>query len=151
MTDLVSDDALIARVIDPAAILSRDEALSRPSPVPAVGGVYGWWFRTVPSAIDTSKCLTRDGLTLLYVGISPTAPPMNGRPASSQNLQIRIQTHFAGNAEGSTLRRTLGCLLARDLGIQLRRVGLGDSVHFPCGQTAIVSLDGGQRVRELGA
>jgi hypothetical protein len=30
---------------------------------------------------------------------------------------------YAGNAGGSTLRKTLGCLLAGQLGIQLRRVG----------------------------
>lgn len=33
--------------------------------------------------------------------------------------------HYAGNAEGSTLRKTIGCLLAGQLGIQLRRLGSG--------------------------
>ena len=37
----------------------------------------------------------------------------------------RFQTHHAGNAEGSTLRKTLGCLLGGELGIALRRVGSG--------------------------
>lgn len=124
----------INRFLDPDRITTRDEVMTRPTPVPALGGVYGWWFRSLPAPIDTSKCLTRDGLTLLYVGISPTAPPANGRLASSQNLRIRIQTHFAGNAEGSTLRRTLGCLLATDLGIQLRRVGSGTRFTFLGGE-----------------
>jgi hypothetical protein len=39
-------------------------------------------------------------------------------------LRQRLRTHYAGNAEGSTLRKTLGCLPADELGIQLRRVGL---------------------------
>ncbi|WP_420481527.1 GIY-YIG nuclease family protein [Actinopolymorpha pittospori] len=36
---------------------------------------------------------------------------------SSQNLRTRVCYHFRGNAEGSTLRLTLGCLL----GLELRR------------------------------
>ena len=34
------------------------------------------------------------------------------------------------NAEGSTLRRTLGCLLSDQLGIKLRRVGSGSRYTF---------------------
>ena len=34
-----------------------------------------------------------------------------------------------GNAEGSTLRLTLGCLLAGELGLQLRRVGTRADLH----------------------
>jgi hypothetical protein len=34
-----------------------------------------------------------------------------------------IVTHYAGSAEVSTQRKTLGCLLAAELGIRLRRVG----------------------------
>jgi hypothetical protein len=35
-----------------------------------------------------------------------------------------------GNAEGSTLRLTLGCLLQEKLGIELRRVGSGSRMTF---------------------
>jgi hypothetical protein len=38
-------------------------------------------------------------------------------------------TNF-GNAAGSTLRRTLGCLLSEQLGIQLRKVGSGGRYTF---------------------
>jgi hypothetical protein len=41
------------------------------------------------------------------------------RPASGRGIRY----HYTGNASGSTLRLTLGCLLAERLGIQLRRVG----------------------------
>jgi hypothetical protein len=71
-----------------------------------------------------------DGLTLLYVGIAPKAPPRNGRPASKTTLHQRISYHLTGNAEGSTLRLTLGCLLAERLGIQLRRIGSGKTKTF---------------------
>jgi hypothetical protein len=59
----------------------------------------------------------------LYVGISPSPPPANGRPPSRQNLRKRLRQHYARTAAASTLRRTLGCLLAGDLGLQLRHVG----------------------------
>jgi hypothetical protein len=48
---------------------------------------------------------------------------MNGKPPSSRSLPQRIRYHFTGNAEGSTLRKTLGVLLADELWIELRRVG----------------------------
>jgi hypothetical protein len=67
---------------------------------------------------------------LLYTGISPTRPPTNGKPPSSQNLCQRVKYHYCGNAEGSTLRKTLGILLSSDLGIELRRVGSGKRRTF---------------------
>jgi len=117
-----------------AHIRSRSEVLAVPSPVPAGAGAYGWWFRELPSDIDIRGCVTRDGLTLLYAGISPKKPPTNGRGPSRQTLRSRIKTHYTGNAEGSTLRRSLGCLLATRLGLALRRYGSGTRLHFGAGE-----------------
>ena len=39
-----------------------------------------------------------------------------------------------GNAEGSTLRLTLGCLLSDELGLKLRRVGSGNRLTFYDGE-----------------
>lgn len=97
--------------------------MTRPSPVPRVAGVYAWYFDEVPTGIDASECHWSDGKALLYVGISPSAPPNNGGPPSRSQLNRRLRTHFGGNATGSTLRLTLGCLLSEELGIELRRVG----------------------------
>jgi hypothetical protein len=44
-----------------------------------------------------------------------------------------------GNAEGSTLRLSLGCILAEQLGIQLRRVGSGRTLTFSSGGEAKIS------------
>src|SRR5215213_2149159 len=83
-----------------------------------------------PGARPPPGCHVHQGCTLLYVGISPKAPPQNGTPPSRSTLRQRLRTHYAGNAEGSTLRRTLGCLLGEELGIQLRRVGSGTRYTF---------------------
>jgi hypothetical protein len=100
------DYALLSR---PPRLYSRREVLIRPYPVPARPGVYAWYFREVPPSVR----------------ISPSKPPSNGKSPSRQSLARRVRYHFAGNAEGSTLRLTLGCLLGDQLGIRLTRVGSG--------------------------
>ncbi|MCA9000466.1 MAG: hypothetical protein KDB61_00990, partial [Planctomycetes bacterium] len=64
------------------------------------------------------------------VGISPSKPPKNGGKPSKNNLRKRIRGHMRGNASNSTLRLSLGCLLGDSLGIQLRRVGKTERIHF---------------------
>src|SRR5258706_7480354 len=123
----------IALFIRPRRIFSRQEILARPSPVPAKDGVYGWWFRRLPPLVDPGSCCQHGGLTLLYFGISPDRP-RSGRAPSSENLRKRLRCHYTGNAEGSTLRKSLGCLLADELGIQLRRVGSGMRKTFTEGE-----------------
>lgn len=125
---------VLAEFARPKRLWSRAEVLQRPCPVPARPGVYGWYFKPLPYPIDTSRCVTHGELALLYVGIAPKAPPGNGRTASRQTLRSRIRYHYRGNAAGSTLRLTLGCLLAERLGIQLRRVGSGSRLTFADGE-----------------
>jgi hypothetical protein len=120
-----------------APMYTRAEVLSAPCPVPREPGVYGWWFARVPDGIDAEACVLRDGSRLLYVGISPRRPPANGRPPSQRSLRHRIKYHYTGNAEGSTLRRTLGCLLSDELGIELRRVGSGKRMTFVEGEPTL--------------
>jgi hypothetical protein len=83
----------------------------------STSGVYAWFFRFIPPGVPTQGCLVREGRTLLYVGISPESPN------SAATLRGRLRQHFTGHAEGSTLRRTLGCLLEEELDTVLRRVG----------------------------
>ncbi len=91
---------------------------------PATAGTYVWFFKTIPSGVSTNPCFQRDGLTLLYVGISPESSE------SRQTLRDRLRYHYRGNAEGSTLRLTLGCLLEKEIGTVLRRVGSGKRMTF---------------------
>lgn len=118
------------RVDSSADLYSRSQVLSRPSPVPQEPGMYAWYFRQAPRGVDVTGCHVVDGLTLLYVGISPKEPPANGAAPSRSTLRKRLQTHLRGNAEGSTLRKTLGCLLAPETGFPLRRVGSGNRLTF---------------------
>ncbi|AYH00660.1 hypothetical protein F6Q07_05620 [Pectobacterium parmentieri] len=111
----------------PEKLWSREEVMSSPSPVPAVSGLYFWWFKTVPSGVPLNGCVAINGHTLLYVGISPDK---KGKPNSRANLKTRIKTHYSGNAEGSTLRRTLGVLLSAESKFPLRRVGSGKRTTF---------------------
>jgi hypothetical protein len=123
-----------------ARLFTHEEVFSEPCPVPAEPGVFGWWVRTVPEVIDTSKCQRRDGMTLLYIGIAPTPPPASGKRPISQDLRKRVRYHFGGtgaSAEGSTLRKSLGVLLKDDLGIELRRVGSGERSTFAGGEAVL--------------
>lgn len=88
--------------------------LVRPSPVPKSSGVYAWYLREVPRGVPSADCIQSNGLTLLYVGIAPRPPAKNGR-SSTRTLRSRLRQHYALNAAGSTLRLTLGCLLAQQL------------------------------------
>lgn len=118
-------------------MIGVDEIRSRPCPIPAAPGVYGWWFDQIPAGVPTDGCIVRDGSTLLYVGISPKRPPTNGKPPSSQTVRSRVRYHCRGNAAGSTLRLTLGVLLSQQLGIELRRVGSGGRRTFSTGEQAL--------------
>ena len=124
----------LAPLLEPERLWSRSEVRSRPCPVPRLPGVYAWYFLRAPADVWTMDCHRAHGAILLYVGISPKAPPANGAPSSRQTLCSRIRYHFSGNAEGSTLRLTLGCLLAESLRIELRRVGSGQRRTFADGE-----------------
>ena len=123
------DDLLL-----PRRLWSRAEVLARPSPVPKAPGVYAWYFRNLDSLVPSLDCLCAGEFRLLYIGISPSAPPTNGKLPSKQLLNHRLRYHMQGNAEGSTLRLSLGCILAGQLGIQLRRVGSGNRLTFGTGE-----------------
>jgi hypothetical protein len=135
--DLNPVDGAVSQLLEPQRLFTRAEVLTRPSPVPAVAGVYAWYFDRIPNRVPVVGCRTVDGHTLLYVGISPKKPSADGVKQSRQTLRTRVRYHYRGNAYGSTLRLTLGSLLAADLGIQLRLVGSGTRMTFSSGEAAL--------------
>ena len=119
-------------LLSPVKLWIRNEILNqKPCPVPAASGVYAWYFKQFPAMILTQDCHQQNNLTLLYVGIAPS------RPQSSNNLRKRIKQHLRGNAYGSTLRLSLGCLLADELGIKLRCVGSSKRKTFGPGEATL--------------
>lgn len=124
-----SNDAIIS-LLRPNRLWNAAEIVNDFAHVPKAAGVYAWYFDEVPPGVPTSGCHTSpDGQALLYVGIAPKETKTTTKP-STRTLRDRLRDHLVGNAEGSTVRLTLGCLLAEQLGIQLRRVGSGKRHTF---------------------
>ena len=123
-------------LLTPSKLWTRTEVLEQPCPVPASAGVYAWFFDWCPEGIPLEGLVRSFGFVLLYVGIAPGPPSASGR-SSRQTLRDRLRYHFRGNAEGSTLRLSLGCLLSQSLGIELRRVGSGRRMTFGAGEQAL--------------
>lgn len=90
--------------------------------LPQAPGVFGWCFAKPPPGVPFADCLFHEGCPILYVGISPDS---KSKPSSRQGIKSRVRHHLCGNAEGSTLRCTLGVLLAEQSDFPLRRVGSG--------------------------
>ena len=129
-------EKIIDRLVYPSRVYTRAEVLPKDSPVPRSPGVYAWFFKEIPPRVPIENCEKYNDLHLLYVGISPKKPQRMGKP-SKQSLRTRIKNHYQGNAEGSTLRLTLGCLLSERLSIELRRVGSGKRMTFSQGEEAL--------------
>jgi hypothetical protein len=76
--------AVAEELLSPRRLFTRDQVLARPCPIPAEPGVYAWYFDKIPAGVPVDGCNSVGAHTLLYVGISPKAPPRGGGPGSSQ-------------------------------------------------------------------
>lgn len=99
--------------------------------VPPQPGLYAWFIKGLPRSVPTADSEHAAGAPLVYVGIAPS------RPGTRDNLKKRLRQHFAGNAEGSTLRLTLGCLLSESLGIELQATGSSGRLTFGDGESRL--------------
>lgn len=133
----MSGEEGIAALLRTERLWSRGECLALECPVPRTAGVYAWFFRVVPPGVPAEDCHRALGATLLYAGISPRQPAALSGAPSRQTLRSRIRNHYRGNAAGSTLRLTLGCLLEREIGVLLQRVGRGDRCTFGEGEARL--------------
>jgi hypothetical protein len=122
--------AAIASPLQPTRLWSAAEVLANFAPVPRSAGIYAWYFDETPPGVPITGCRrSLDNQVLLYVGIAPKEAKTTLK-SSTRTLRDRLRDHLVGYAEGSTLHLTLGCLLADQLGIRLRRVGSGNRRTF---------------------
>lgn len=113
----VSLHSAIECLVHPRMLWNRHKVLNAGRcPVPEAPGLYGWYFRTLPDPrIAVERCVVHEDCYLLYVGIAPE----NDR--SSTSLRSRIIDHYRN---WTTLRMTLGSLLAEELGLAPRNKNL---------------------------
>ena len=102
-------------LLRPYRVWSPRELISDTRLLPCSPGVYGWWFRSVPPGVPVDGALKSPFGTLLYVGIAG-----RGKQAT-RTLRDRVKNHITGPIGSSTLRRTLACLNAEQLGLQIGR------------------------------
>lgn len=84
---------------------------------PREKGLYAWWFEPRSLPVPAAPYEKTEGYELLYVGIAPRKPTKSGRESVSR-LRSRLRTHVRGDASRSTLRLTLGALLAENLDLE---------------------------------
>jgi hypothetical protein len=108
----------------PDILWSPLELREFPENVPKLKGVYGWYFGTIPRGIPRKPFIESKGWKLLYIGIAGQSP------TSLHVLRSRAGQHLKGNAEGSTLRMSLGCLLQEELGIRLQTQRTGGNTFW---------------------
>lgn len=126
------DHSLTAeRILNPLTLHSAADVRT----APASPGIYGWWVKKGALDVPDAAYREQDGHQLLYVGISPRKLSAAGR-VSKGNLRKRLVTHATKNASQSTLRRTLGVLLADELGLTLGVHG-GREHYGPQGEALI--------------
>lgn len=126
-TKTLEDDPISQAILNPARLYRADDATKA---APRKPSLYGWYFDVIPADVDEADCHRQGAWRLLYCGISPKKPPINGRPPSRSHVHQRLRTYFGGNTAGSTLRLTLGCLLETEIGTILRRVGTTGRLTF---------------------
>jgi hypothetical protein len=90
--------AVVAQLLKPPHLYTREESPARPSPVPRASGICAWYFDEVPPGVDIRGCHSVSGGVMLYVGIAPKEPPRNGTPPSTQTFWNRIRYHYGGYA-----------------------------------------------------
>ncbi len=131
---VVSIDPIEALLAAPLA--SFDTLMADPKLVPGEPGVYGWWFRRAPRLLPTEGAFERGDLRLLYVGIAPQRASTIEKP-TRRTLRRRLRDHVRGRVARSTLRRSLACLLAEDLGLRFGSTSSGKLMLLEDGEARL--------------
>jgi hypothetical protein len=111
--ELVELEATKQAVLSTAPLYAWHDLQSDSTLLPKSPGFYAWFFTDPPDEVPIGDCCARDRAYLVYLGIA----------SSKRSLRDRVREHFTMNAEGSTLRKSLGCLLEEKLSTVLTRIG----------------------------
>jgi len=109
---------------------AASKVVADPRLVPNGRGVYFWSFNEKLGIAPDAK-FEWGGRLLSYIGIAPS------RATSASSLRSRLRAHLRGNASSSTLRLTLGCLLAESLSLTLSPTGATGRLTFGEGEGAL--------------
>jgi hypothetical protein len=111
----VHDFSLAAVQILHPGIIHRPTDVNK---APSKKGVYGWLFTPGSLPVPDAPYACTEGFELMYVGIAPKRPSINGKESASR-LRSRLTTHSKKDASRSMLRLTLGVLLVEELSLSL--------------------------------
>ena len=117
-------------LLNPKRLYSVMELRELPTLIPQEGGVYAWWFSTVPAGVPVEATVLNECRRLLYVGIAPRKPSAAGSQ-SNRTLRHRLLNHCRGPIASSTLRRTLAVLLAGGLDLSITPTKAGKLIMSP--------------------
>ncbi len=62
-------------MITPMRCWTGAEVLAAPSPIPMEPGIWGWYFKSIPTGVPPEGRIRRHGPTPPYATISPMPPP----------------------------------------------------------------------------
>jgi hypothetical protein len=115
VTPLTPDEVIAALRATPMPVAQAMKSADKGG-LPAEPGFYAWWAElgSMPS-VPKNPHPTSSGMTLFYVGISPSSA------SSSQTIRSRVlNNHLRGNLGSSTFRKTLAALLLEELDLYPR-------------------------------
>lgn len=112
----LDDSKVITQLLNESAAVSPDEFVAMGKRVADRPGLYSWWVDEVGAAALSSGLGLPIEPGLIYAGLAGATRWPSGQ-RSQNTLWLRIATmHLAGNHEFSTFRRTLGAILAAEIG-----------------------------------
>lgn len=112
----INDSKIVARLLRESAAVSPDEFLAMGKQAADRPGLYSWWVDDVGADVLSSGLGMPIEPGLIYAGLAGATRWPSGQ-RSRNTLWLRIATmHLAGNHEFSTFRRTLGAILAAEVG-----------------------------------
>lgn len=124
-----------SELIHPDKLIPISDVIANPTQLPAHPGAYAYYVDVELPLVPIKECHKHNGLYLVYVDSSPQDEPV-GLTQRKGDVKKRVTGDTRRDARASTFRRSLGCLLADELGLQLRRINK-NTVTFHNGEKTL--------------